>query len=123
MAEGDGEAVCGIVRPRDLVQPEEPAHHLLDLAFPGAARPGDRLFDLVRCVLGDGDPALPGGEEDDPPDLADGKRGGYVPGEEDLFDGDAVGAVFVQDGGDGIIDRDLKPILPACPGPRLNKVL
>jgi hypothetical protein len=36
VAEGDGEAVGGIVGPGHLLQPEEPAHHLLHLMFVGA---------------------------------------------------------------------------------------
>ena len=62
MAEGDGEAVGGVVRTGDLVQAEEPPHHLLHLVFVGTPGSGDGLFDLVRGVLGDPVPVPLGGE-------------------------------------------------------------
>jgi len=104
VADGDGEGVGGVGRFRGAVEAKEACDHELDLLLGGEAVAGDRGLDGERGVLGDGEVAGGGGEHGDSADLAELEGGLGVGGEEDLFDGDAVGGVEGDEGGEFGVD-------------------
>jgi hypothetical protein len=94
MADGDGQRIGGVGRFGNLVEIQKAGHHLLDLMFFGAAVSDDGGLDGEWRVFGDFETGGSGGQHGDSAHLAEFQGGLDVGGVEDVFDGDAVGAVL-----------------------------
>ena len=96
IAHRDGQRISGVVRARNMVEREDNADHLLDLALFRFAIPDDRMFDFAGTVFSDRNALFRGSEKDDTASLSDSDRGGDVAGEEELFDRHYFRIVIVQ---------------------------
>ena len=83
-----------------LVELEQAHHHELYLLLGGETIADDGAFDGERSVLGDGTLAEGGGKEGDAADLAELEGALGVGGEEDFFNGDDVGLMQMDLGGE-----------------------
>src|SRR5580693_474940 len=93
VADGDGESVGGVGGFGNLIEVEEARHHLLDLMFFGAAVSDYGGLDGERRIFGDFESDGSGGEHGDSADLAKFESRLHIGGVENVFDGDAVGAM------------------------------
>jgi hypothetical protein len=81
--------------------------------------PAHRALDLLRGVGAGGRQALPGRQQDHPTGLADGERGADVDPEVQLFDGQGVGLMAVEEIADRAVDLG-QPLLGRGGGARLD---
>jgi hypothetical protein len=94
MADGDGQRIGGVGGFGDLIEIQKARHHLLDLMLFGPTVSDHRGLDGERRVFGDFDSGGSGGQHGDTAHLAEFQGGFHVGGVENVFDGDAVGAVL-----------------------------
>ena len=93
VTDGDGQGVGGIGGFGNLIEVEEARDHLLDLMFFGAPVSDDGGLDGEWRIFGDFESSGSGGEHGHSADLAKFQCGLHIGGIEDVFNGDAVGAV------------------------------
>ena len=93
VADGDGQSVGGVGGLGNLIEVEEARNHLLHLMFFGAAVSDYGGFYGERRILGDFEASGSGGEHGDSADLAEFEGGLDVGSVENIFDGDAIGAM------------------------------
>jgi len=96
VADGQRQRVGGVVRPRDLFQPEQPAGHLHHLLLFGQPVADHRLLDLHRRILVYRHAALLRREQDHPARLRHVDAGGLVVGKEELLDRHRRGRGLVE---------------------------
>ena len=90
VANGDGESVGGIVRCGDFGQPQEKAHHSLDLVFFCPSISDDGAFYLERRVFKNGNSVLSGSQEGYTPGMAQFQRRLNVGGVKNPLDGQGI---------------------------------
>src|SRR5882762_35101 len=98
VTDGNGEGVGGVGRVGRSIEIEEARDHVLHLFLVSAAVADYSGLDGERCVFGDGEPGAGGSQHGNSADVAEFERGLYVDGEENVFDGDFLGLVALDDG-------------------------
>ena len=111
MADRDGERVGGVVRPRQLEQPEQRLHHARHLLLVCAAAAAHRPLDLLRGVARARDGALARREHRGAARLTDGERRTHVLTEVQLLERKRIGLVLVDQHLDGRVDIGQAPLL------------
>lgn len=95
MGMADRNCQCiSLIRRQAFMQSEYPFHHVLNLFFVRAATTDDRLFDHAWSILGDWKTSHDGGTDGGPASLAQLQCRGWIPGYENLFDGQLIGCVL-----------------------------
>ena len=119
MADGHGERVGRVIRPGLLCQVEQRLDHPCDLPLVGAAAAADGALDLLGCVPGTGQTALPRRQHHHATGVPDGKRRANVLAEVELLERDGVGLVCAEQLLDLAMDVGQSP-LPRNPCGRLD---
>lgn len=98
MAEGDSNAVGGIVWLWQGGEVKQALDHLLHLSFFGVTVTGDRLLDLSRGIFSQGNMLLRGGEQEHSPCLTDRDGGGDIATKEEFFNCNLIGLELGEQG-------------------------
>ena len=96
MTNGNGNAICSIIRTWRGGEIQQLFHHLLHLLFVGIAVPCDRLFDLRRCVFHNRETSQCGGNQDSAARLPDRDGSRDISSKEEFFNGHFIGLELVK---------------------------